>query len=83
MWTKPTSSRLNGGCWSPVRMSVFFTVREDGVLDCWDILYNHNKPVLQVKIADHPLYAIKVNSLQAFAQVKLLSGRVLGMPVLV
>ena len=41
-------------------MSVFFTVREDGVLDCWDILYNHNRPVLQVKIADHPLYAIKV-----------------------
>ena len=60
MWTKPSSARLNGGCWSPVRMSVFFTVREDGVLDCWDILYNHNRPVLQVKIADHPLYAIKV-----------------------
>ena len=41
-------------------MSVFFSVREDGVLDCWDILYNHTRPVLQVKIADHPLYAIKV-----------------------
>ena len=31
------------------------------MLDCWDILYNHSVPVLQVKIADHPLYCIKLD----------------------
>ena len=36
-------------------------VGQDGVLDCWDILYNHSVPVLQVKIADHPLYCIKLD----------------------
>ena len=28
MCMKPSPSRLTGGCWSPVRMSVFFTTRQ-------------------------------------------------------
>ena len=40
-------------------------VGQDGVLDCWDILYNHSVPVLQVKIADHPLYCIKLDPVRA------------------
>ena len=43
-------------------------VGQDGVLDCWDILYNHSVPVLQVKIADHPLYCIKLDPVRGSAR---------------
>ena len=52
--------RLTGGCWSPIRMSLFFTTRQDGVLEAWDFLYRHKAPVLQCKVADYPLYCLKV-----------------------
>lgn len=40
------------GCWSPVRPSVFFTVKMDGVLDVWDILFKQNDPTLSVKVSE-------------------------------
>ena len=58
---KSSLSRYTGGCWSPARMSVFYTIRQDGVLEVWDILYNHRGPYQEAKIADHPLYALKLN----------------------
>lgn len=42
-------------CWSPVRPAVFFTVKTDGVLDVWDILFKQNDPTLSVKVCDGPL----------------------------
>ena len=33
------TENLTDGCWSPTRPSVFFTARQDGVLDAWDVLY--------------------------------------------
>lgn len=39
-------------CWSPVRPSVFFTVKMDGVLDVWDILFKQNDPTLSVKVSE-------------------------------
>lgn len=47
-------SRLMDGCWSPVRPSVFFTVKTDGVLDVWDILFKQNDPTLSVKVGEVP-----------------------------
>ena len=41
MSMKSSPARLTGGCWSPLRMSLFLTSRHDGVLECWDILYSH------------------------------------------
>ena len=43
------TENLTDGCWSPTRPSVFFTARQDGVLDAWDILYQQSKPVLSFK----------------------------------
>lgn len=43
-------SYLMDACWSPVRPSVFFTVKADGVLDVWDILFKQNDPTLSVKV---------------------------------
>lgn len=37
-------------CWSPVRPAVFFTVKMDGVLDVWDILFKQNEPTLSIKV---------------------------------
>lgn len=40
-------------CWSPVRPSVFFTVKMDGVLDIWDVLLKQNDPALSLKVPEH------------------------------
>ncbi|XP_023322611.1 dynein intermediate chain 2, axonemal [Eurytemora carolleeae] len=58
---KPSSARLTGGCWSPARISVFYTIRVDGVLEVWDFLFEQRLPVLPVKVADFPLYTLKAN----------------------
>lgn len=43
------------------RVSLFFTTRMDGVLDCWDILQQQNEPVLSIKVADDPLLCLRTN----------------------
>ncbi|XP_029022455.1 dynein axonemal intermediate chain 2 [Betta splendens] len=60
MWTKYQMSYLMDACWSPVRPAVFFTVKTDGVLDVWDILFKQNDPVLSFKVSDKALYSLRV-----------------------
>ena len=60
MWMKPSPARLTGGAWSPIRMSLFFTTRADGVFEVWDFLYQHSAPIVPVKAADFPLLCMKV-----------------------
>lgn len=45
-------SYLTDACWSPVRPSVFFTVKMDGMLDVWDILFKQNDPTLSLKVPE-------------------------------
>ena len=40
---------------------VFYTIRVDGVLEVWDFLFEQRLPILPVKVADFPLYTLKVN----------------------
>nr|XP_043874818.1 dynein axonemal intermediate chain 2 [Solea senegalensis] len=61
MWTKYQMSFLMDACWSPVRPSVFFTVKMDGVLDAWDVLLKQNDPVLSVKVCDEALFSLSVH----------------------
>lgn len=49
-------SYLTDACWSPVRPSVFFTVKMDGMLDIWDILFKQNDPTLSLKVPAPHLY---------------------------
>ena len=42
-------------------MSLFFTTRHDGVVECWDLLHSHQTPVIFQKVVDHPLYCIKLD----------------------
>ncbi|CAB1420428.1 unnamed protein product [Pleuronectes platessa] len=58
MWTKYQMSFLTDACWSPVRPSVFFTVKMDGVLDVWDILFKQNDPTLSLKVSDKALNSL-------------------------
>ncbi|XP_047239768.1 dynein axonemal intermediate chain 2 isoform X5 [Girardinichthys multiradiatus] len=60
MWTKYQMSYLMDACWSPVRPSVFFTVKMEGVLDIWDILFKQSDPSLSVKVSDKALYSLRV-----------------------
>jgi len=61
MWTSSYTENLTDGCWSPTRPSVFFTARQDGVLDAWDILYQQKAPILSTKVADDALNCIKLH----------------------
>ncbi|XP_027891450.1 dynein intermediate chain 3, ciliary [Xiphophorus couchianus] len=60
MWTKYQMSYLMDACWSPVRPSVFFTVKMEGVLDIWDLLFKQREPTLSVKVSDKPLYSLRI-----------------------
>ncbi|XP_015246913.1 PREDICTED: dynein intermediate chain 2, axonemal isoform X1 [Cyprinodon variegatus] len=60
MSTKYQMSYLMDACWSPVRPSVFFTVKMEGVLDIWDILFKESEPTLSVKVSDKALYSLRI-----------------------
>ncbi|XP_051958636.1 dynein axonemal intermediate chain 2-like [Xyrauchen texanus] len=60
MSTKYHKSSLLDGCWSPVRPSVFFTVKMDGTLDAWDLLLKQKNPTLSLKVCYEALYSIRV-----------------------
>jgi len=58
--TRYHASHLAGGCWSPTRPGVFFSVRHDGVLDVWDLFYKQNDPTLSVQVTDQALTSFTV-----------------------
>lgn len=60
MWTRYQMSFLTDACWSPVRPSVFFTTKMNGMLDVWDVLFKQNDPTLSLKVCDEPLYCLRV-----------------------
>ncbi|KAK9965831.1 hypothetical protein ABG768_004897 [Culter alburnus] len=62
MSTKNQMTYLLDACWSPVRPAVFFTVKMDGTLDVWDILFKRKDPTLSLKVCDEALYSIRVQN---------------------
>jgi hypothetical protein len=48
-WVHTSARACAGGCWSQARPGVFFTARQDGVLDAWDLHFKHQAPTLQVQ----------------------------------
>jgi len=50
---------LTCGAWHPSRVGVFFTTRLDGCMDCWDLMYRQNAPVLTVQVSDYALHTFK------------------------
>lgn len=40
---------------------MFYTSRVDGVLDAWDLLQQHNEPVLSIKVCDEPLLCMRAH----------------------
>ncbi|XP_051907210.1 dynein axonemal intermediate chain 2 isoform X1 [Hippocampus zosterae] len=61
MWTKYQMSCLTDACWSPIRPSVFFTVKMDGLLDIWDVLFKQSDPTLSVKVCDEALFSLRLH----------------------
>lgn len=57
---KYQTSYLMDACWSPVRPSVFFSVKMDGTLDIWDILLRQNEPTLSLKVCEEALYSLQL-----------------------
>lgn len=40
---------------------MFYISRMDGVLDAWDLLQQHNEPVLTIKVCDEPLLCMRAH----------------------
>lgn len=51
---------LTAGAWSPVRPSVFYTCRSDGLLDCWDYNYRQTHPAYSHKVSEYALSCLSV-----------------------
>lgn len=60
MATPYAPTYLMGGCWSPSRPGVLYTISHGGVLTAWDYYYKHKQPVLSVKVSEHPLTALAI-----------------------
>ena len=52
-------ANLTGGCWSPTKMNAFFTIDENGKLNCYDLTLNHKYPVLVFDVSNETLCSIK------------------------
>lgn len=59
METSYQETLLSSACWSNSRPGVFFTVKVDGSMDVWDIVYDHAKPMISVSMSTEPLYSIQ------------------------
>lgn len=59
MTTKYHEHYLMGGTWSPTRPGVFYTIKTDGTLDCWDYFYKQNDPTLSIQVTDVGLTSMK------------------------
>lgn len=51
IWTSYGLAHLTGGCWSPSRPSIFFTVTMNGWLEAWDLLMDRDYPVIRAKVS--------------------------------
>ena len=58
--TKYHSSYMTGGNWSPTRPGVFFTTRNDGVMNVWDFFYKQNDPVLNIEVSDASITSFNI-----------------------
>lgn len=56
--TKYHENYLTGGCWSPVRAGVFYTITATGSLNVWDFNHRQNESVLSYNIGRIPLTSI-------------------------
>jgi dynein intermediate chain 2 len=60
MTTKYHSNYLTGGCWSPTRVGVFYTITMDGTLNVWDFFHRQNEAAYTHKVGDGALSSIAV-----------------------
>ncbi|XP_065175345.1 dynein intermediate chain 3, ciliary-like [Sycon ciliatum] len=60
LWTRSDESFLSDGCWSPTRPAVFFTAKQNGYLDTWDLLQNQAAPTLTTQICNSALTSVRV-----------------------
>lgn len=56
--TRYHESYLTGGCWSPVRAGVFYTIDAIGSLNVWDFNHRQNESVLTYNVGRVPLTSI-------------------------
>lgn len=56
--TKYNDHYLTGGCWSPVRAGVFYTIAANGALNVWDFHHRQNESVFTYNVGRIPLTSI-------------------------
>ena len=58
--TKYHENYLTGGCWSPTRVGVFYTITMDGTLNAWDLFFRQNEVAYTHKVGHASLSSIGV-----------------------
>lgn len=58
--TKYHDNYLTGGCWSPTRIGVFYTITMDGVLNAWDFYHRQDEVAYTYKIGNASLSSIDI-----------------------
>merc|ERR1712159_729607 len=61
MATKYHDYYLSDAAWSPHRPAVFYSARQDGYLDCWDLLFKQNTPTLSVSVFNEAIQSLRPN----------------------
>lgn len=56
VWTAFHKCFIRDACWSSARYSLFFTAREDGVMDCWDVLQQQYAPIYTMKVCSYNVF---------------------------
>jgi dynein intermediate chain 2 len=63
MCTSYFTAYITAGCWSPTRPAVFFTAKDSGDLDAWDLTYKQNTPTLaDIKVSPAALQCVDMRS---------------------
>ncbi|OAF64866.1 Axonemal dynein intermediate chain 2, partial [Intoshia linei] len=60
-WTDFDSTQIMSGGWSPTRPGVFYTAKENGYVDIWDLIFKQKAPTLSIQVTDSPLYCAKIS----------------------
>lgn len=51
---------LTSACWSPTRPGIFFTTKNNGTMDVWDLFYKQSDPIFSTKIGEAGITTIAV-----------------------
>ena len=60
-WMNCGTELLTDGCWSPIRPSLFFLSKMNGLIEGWDIINKQKEPILSQEIHSGPIHCMAIH----------------------